>query len=39
VHIGSPLAAAPKLEPFAAAVQLRDRARRVIARRQATTEV
>ena len=39
VHIGSPLAAAPKLEPFAAAVQLRDRARRVIARRLATTEV
>ena len=39
VHIGSPLAAAPELEPFAAAVQLRDRARRAIARRLATTEV
>ncbi len=39
VHIGTALTTDPELEPFAAAVQLRDRARRVIARRLATTEV
>jgi 1-acyl-sn-glycerol-3-phosphate acyltransferase len=38
VRIGDPLVAAPQLEPFAAAVQLRDRARRAIALALATTE-
>jgi 1-acyl-sn-glycerol-3-phosphate acyltransferase len=38
VQVGAPLAVAPQMEPFAAAVQLRDRARRVIARGLATTE-
>ncbi|MDZ4188103.1 MAG: AMP-binding protein [Hydrogenophaga sp.] len=38
VHFGAPLTVAPELETFSAAVQLRDRARRVIARRLASTE-
>lgn len=32
VHVGTPLSADPSLAPFAAAVQLRDKAHRVIAR-------
>ena len=38
VRIGEPLEVNPQLEPFAAAVQLRDRARRAIALALATTE-
>jgi 1-acyl-sn-glycerol-3-phosphate acyltransferase len=39
VRIGAPVPVAPQLEPFAAAVQMRDQARRVIALGLLTTEV
>jgi hypothetical protein len=38
VRIGAPVPVAPQLEPFAAAVQMRDQARRVIALGLLTTE-
>jgi len=38
VRMGPPMSAAPSLAPFAAAVQLRDQARRVIIRNLAATE-